>query len=189
TPEEFEMLLPFFKTAYDTYVAQIIEQTERKRAYGGGRKPALGGIENMLLFILFHKKVYPLQELIGFLFGMSQSQANEWIHKLTAVLKMALALLNHLPERDPRKPEKTLTEDGETDFAIDGTDRDIQRPNDNEKQKEFYSGEKKKHSDDEQEERELCVRDEVLFFQSAESCQCVSQPLPEVWPEASVFPT
>ncbi|MCP4106672.1 MAG: hypothetical protein GY749_14230 [Desulfobacteraceae bacterium] len=51
TPEEFEMLLPFFKTACDTYVAQIIEQTERKRAYGG-RKPALG---NTILQIVLLK--------------------------------------------------------------------------------------------------------------------------------------
>ncbi|MDM8524297.1 transposase family protein, partial [Desulfococcaceae bacterium HSG8] len=40
----------------------------------------------------------------------------------------------------------TLTEDGDAEFAIDGTDRDIQRPKDNEKQKEFYNGRKKKHS-------------------------------------------
>ena len=77
TPEEFEMLLPFFEAAYDAYVGQIIEQTERERAYGGGRKPTPDGIENMLLFILFYHKVYPLQEVIAFMFGMSQSQASQ----------------------------------------------------------------------------------------------------------------
>jgi hypothetical protein len=147
TPAEFEVLLPFFAAAYDDYLAEKIEkQKSRERVSGGGRKPALRTTGDMLLFILFYFKLYPLQVLTGFLFGMGQSQANEWIHKLSAVLKMTLNALNHLPERDPQELEKTLTEDGDTDFAIDGTDRGIQRPKDNEKQKEFYSGEKKKHS-------------------------------------------
>lgn len=145
-PSEFETLLPFFEAAYGMHAARNIKQTERERAYGGGRKPALKETENMLLFILFYFKLYPVQELAGFLFGMTQSQADDWIHRLSGVLKTALAEPGHLPERDPQNMEKTLTEDGDTEFAIDGTERDIQRPKDNEKQKEFYSGRKKRHT-------------------------------------------
>ena len=147
TLKEFEMLLPVFETAYDIYLAkEIEEQPPRERVYGGGRKPALEKAEDMLLFILFYLKLYPLQELAGFLFGMGQSQANVWIHRLAEVLKMTLAELKHLPERDPQKLEKSLTEDGESDFAIDGADRAIQRPKDDNRQKECYSGKKKRHT-------------------------------------------
>ena len=147
TPEEFEILLPFFDTAYDLYVSeQIGQQRDRQRACGGGRKPALKNTEDRLLFILFCFKLYPLQELIGFLSGMGQSQANVWIHRLSAVLKKTLGLINILPERDSEKLEQCLTEDGESDFSTDGTDRQIQRPKDSERQKKFYGGRKKTHA-------------------------------------------
>jgi Helix-turn-helix of DDE superfamily endonuclease len=41
---------------------------------------------------LYYIKVYPLQEILAFEFGMVQSTANEWIHLLSEVLKKALAL-------------------------------------------------------------------------------------------------
>ena len=43
---------------------------------------------------------------MGELFGISQSQANEWIHTLLPVLKQALDDLGYEPERDPKKFKK-----------------------------------------------------------------------------------
>jgi hypothetical protein len=43
-----------------------------------------------LLFILFYFRVYPTQELQGFLFNLSQPQACDWIHRLTPILNKAL---------------------------------------------------------------------------------------------------
>lgn len=40
---------------------------------------------------------------MGELFGLGQSQANEWIHTLLPMLKQALDDLGHEPERDPKK--------------------------------------------------------------------------------------
>src|SRR5262249_39820671 len=50
----------------------------------------LSSMADKLLFILFYFKIYPLQEVIALLFGMSQGRANEWIRKLSTVLKLAL---------------------------------------------------------------------------------------------------
>jgi hypothetical protein len=61
-----------------------------------------------LLFILFYCKVYPLHEVMAFLFDTSQGRVNEWIHHLSAVLQMALGNLHALPERDPKNLEQTL---------------------------------------------------------------------------------
>lgn len=91
-------------------------------------------------------KLYPLQAVIGFLFGMGQSQANEWIHKLSGVLKTALADIGHLPERIPENLKKILEDDGMVEVTIDATERRRQRPKDNEKQKLFFSGKKKTHT-------------------------------------------
>jgi hypothetical protein len=144
---EFEALLPVFEKAWDEQVANDIENRGgRQRGYGGGRNPVLDKTENKLLFILFYFKTYPLQIVIGFMFGMGQSQANEWVHRLSGVLKTATAEMDLLPERDPKKLEDILAGDGEDEIIIDGTDRRIQRPKDNEKQKEHYSGRKKTHT-------------------------------------------
>jgi hypothetical protein len=37
-----------------------------------------------------YQKSYPLQAIMGELFGMGQSQANAWIHELLPILKQAL---------------------------------------------------------------------------------------------------
>ena len=85
-PEEFAMLLiPFEKTWQDYVNRHYIHKKARKRRYGGGRKPHLVAIEDKLLFILFYFKVYPLQEVIARIFGMSQGRANEGIYQLTPI--------------------------------------------------------------------------------------------------------
>ena len=60
-------------------------------------------MEDKLLFILYYVKVYPLQAILAFEFGMVQSTANEWIHILSEVLKKALDHGGYLPERDPKR--------------------------------------------------------------------------------------
>jgi hypothetical protein len=52
-----------------------------------------------LLFIPSYLKHHPIQALQGQLFGMSQSNANKWIHLLHAVLNQALADQELLPAR------------------------------------------------------------------------------------------
>src|SRR5450432_1787422 len=56
--------------------------TERIRALGAGRKGQLESIRHKLLFILMYFKLYPLQEVMGLLFGFNQSEANRWVHRL-----------------------------------------------------------------------------------------------------------
>jgi len=144
---EFEKLLPHFAMAYHAYVYdQYVTKKSRKRRYGGGRKPRLAVMEDKLLFILFYFKVYPLQEVMAFLFDTSQGRVNEWIHQLSTVLKMALGKAQMLPERDPKNLAQTLALCVSVDFIIDGTERRTQRPTDSTEQQEKYSGKKKAHT-------------------------------------------
>lgn len=99
-----------------------------------------------LLFILYYFKAYPLQEILAFEFGMSQAQACEWIATLSPVLEQALSRLGQSPERDSAHLATKLTDEGETKLGIDGTERRIQRPRDQEKQAAHYSGKKKAHT-------------------------------------------
>ena len=144
TVEEFDDLQTIFKKCWQTDVEKRATAKARKRKVGGGRKPTLKSPENMLLFILLYFKIYPLQEVQGTLFGMSQGQANDWIQRLTPILQTALKEKALLPEREPATLEQVLAEYDLLEFTIDGTERRRQRPKDNVEQKEYYSG-KKKH--------------------------------------------
>ena len=145
---EFEELIPYFQKAWDEYVKQsYIDRPDRQRQFGGGNfESSITSIEDKQLFIMYYVKVYPLQEIIAFEFGMTQSTANTWIHVLTTVLKNALDIGKYLPERDPHKLETILKANPEDKYGIDGTERRIIRPTDNKIQKEFYSGKKKAHT-------------------------------------------
>ncbi|HEU0294801.1 MAG TPA: transposase family protein [Anaerolineales bacterium] len=150
TPEEFNLLLPAFERAYLKKYPGSKTKTgkARKRKVGAGRKGSLASIEQKLLFALVYQKSYPLQVVMGELFGIGQSQANEWIHDLLPILKQALDDLGFLPERDPQKFKQTEKDRKDAaDSIIDGTERRRQRPKKAEKQALHYSGKKKIHSD------------------------------------------
>ncbi len=150
TSDEFDLLLPAFERAYlrKHPASKTKTGTTRKRKAGAGRKGSLSSIEQKLLFALVYQKSYPLQSVMGELFGMGQPQANEWIHSLLPILKQALDDLGFAPERDPRKFKKQEQDRKDAaDSIIDGTERRRQRPKKVEKQALHYSGKKKIHSD------------------------------------------
>jgi len=144
---EFEELAEPFRAARAAQVRQTaLPAADRQRQPGGGRKPILRTIEDLLLFILYYFKCYPLQEILGAEFGLSQERACEWVHILSPVLKAALATLNVLPERDATRLAAKLRDSGETKCGIDGVERRIQRPRDAAEQVEYYSGKKRTHT-------------------------------------------
>jgi hypothetical protein len=150
TPKEFRTLLPAFEQAYQQVypTAQTMSGTPRKRQVGGGRKSVLDSSEQKLLFALVYVKTYPLQVLLGEAFGLSQAQANDWLHRLLPVLLRALDECRVLPERDPRQFAQQERRRGDPlDLTIDGTERRRQRPKNKEKQALHYSGKKKAHTD------------------------------------------
>lgn len=150
TVKEFEALLPAFAEAY--VASQSSEHTQsgkvRQRQAGGGRTARLWTNEDKLLFILVYQKTYPLQTFQGIQFGLSQTQANVWIHRLLPILNQALDCLGYTPERDPAAfPQSGATANTPPALVIDGTERRRQRPKTPEKQRENYSGKKKAHTD------------------------------------------
>lgn len=147
TVEEFDELLPAFERAWEADVEKRASCKARKRKVGGGRKPTLKSSADKLLFILVYFKTYPLQEVQGTLFGMSQGQANDWIQRLTPILHAALKTETALPEREPANLEQVLADYQLLEFALDGTQRRRQRPQAKGQQKEYYSGKKSPYAD------------------------------------------
>lgn len=101
TEQEFTALLPHFARALATYLQDrtIDGQPRTSRRYSSYDNCPLPTIADKQLFILTYLKQNPIQEVQGQLFGMSQSNANKWIHLLHAVLNQALADQDLLPAR------------------------------------------------------------------------------------------
>ncbi|MBK8534117.1 MAG: transposase [Candidatus Competibacteraceae bacterium] len=139
--DEFELLCLSFSQAWE-------EETQscQRDPSKGGRKPILTKHEDRLLFILFYLKTYPLQEVLAHLFGMSQGQAHFLIYQLSQILRETLKRMDHLPARTSEEMIRKLAEEEPQDFAIDGTERRIQRPKDPDRQKRFFSGKEGEHT-------------------------------------------
>ena len=102
TEPEFTALLPHFEHALAAYLQDrtIDGQPRTSRRYSTYDNCPLPTTADKQLFILTYLKQNPIQEVQGQLFGMSQSNANKWIHLLHSVLNQALAHQDLLPARN-----------------------------------------------------------------------------------------
>jgi len=141
TVSEFEALLPSFKDHWDEYYSRYTLKGKLRERISYGRKTGkLPMIGDKLLFILSYLKNNPLQEYHGATFGMTQPQCNDWIHLLSDILFKTLKSLGELPDRNSLRIEHVLA--GCKNILLDGTERPIQRPMYEDRQKSCYSGKK-----------------------------------------------
>jgi len=138
TLDEFNALLPSFEDAL-LESNQTLEGKERLNKPTRYKNSPFSSIAEQLFFILIYMKQYTTQTMLGQLFGISQPKANLWIHYLMPILLSALERMKVLPVRDMQE----FDEKEASLYAHDGSERIIQRPKNNEKQKEHYSGKKK----------------------------------------------
>jgi DDE superfamily endonuclease/Helix-turn-helix of DDE superfamily endonuclease len=139
TPDEFTDLLVAFTAAWNVYA-------QRTYVNSGGGKPKLPRLEDKLFFILYYYKVYPIQTVMGAVFGISQSQVSYWIGVLSPILRQSFDYTRCLPETRPQNVKDALEACDMRDFIIDGTERERQRPGDPREQKDHYSGKKKTYT-------------------------------------------
>ena len=91
TAPEFTALRPHVERALAAYLRDrtIDGQPRTSRRDSSYDHSPLPTMADKLLFILTYLKQNPIQEVQGQLFGMSQSNANKWIHVLHPVLNQA----------------------------------------------------------------------------------------------------
>ena len=141
----FKALESSFEEAYQQSLNKL--EKERKRQQGGGRKATLRTTLDKMLYILMYIKCYPTFDLMGVLFNFDRSCAHDWVHRLLPVLEAVLGKKQVLPERKINSIAEFLEKFPEVkEVIIDGTERSVQRPQDAEKQTEYYSGKKKRHT-------------------------------------------
>lgn len=101
TPDEFQILVPAFETAFQAHMAQwrLDGKPRTARRFTTYKNCPLPTPEDRLLFILVYLKTNPLQVAHGILFGLPQGKTNQWIHVLLPILRTAMRQLGDAPCR------------------------------------------------------------------------------------------
>jgi hypothetical protein len=149
--EEFLDLKEVFQKAVREMAWKKYESGKRKgnrqRMPGGGSKGSLNNTELKLFFILVYFKCYPTMDLMGLFFDVDRSCVKKRVDRFTPILEIALGKKKSLPKRKISTLEEFIQVFPETkDLFIDGTERPVQRPKNQKKQKKHYSGKKKRHT-------------------------------------------
>jgi len=123
---------------------QMVLSHLRVRKPGGGHQGILKTPLQKVLIVLVYCKSYSTYDDLGSRFGLSKSAAFDNVDRHFPRVRKALARLGVLPSRTFQNVEefKEIFEDIE-EIIIDVTERQCQRPQNQEQQKEVYSGKKK----------------------------------------------
>lgn len=141
---KFTTLAKDFESASLEIDRERVLNGEIKQVKQGGPKGYLDSPEKKLFFILFYLKTYPTFDVLGFHFGLSGGHAHAHVDKLMPVLGRVLSNLNLMPLRQPTdSPEFRQALEKYKHIAIDGVECPCVRPQDDNAQKEHYSGKKK----------------------------------------------
>ena len=134
TPAAFDRLLAGLTPRYEQAEARRKHRPGRKRRPGAGRKHALT-LADRLLMLLIYYRTYATHAFLGFLFGVDDSAVGRNINPLQPLL----AGIFRIPERRVKLDPEDIRE-----LFFDATERPTRRPERG--QREFYSGEKKRHT-------------------------------------------
>jgi hypothetical protein len=156
-PVVFQHLTGLAVTVFDELAAQVVPAVEaahrkklarpdRQRAIGGGDDFDLSTADQVLLTVVWLRQ-YPTNEVLGFLFGVSDSTASRARTRCLPLLERAGRDTMRMP--DPgvgrRKRLPTLLKDTPgLAVVIDSFEQRTQRPK--RRQRAYYSGKKKAHT-------------------------------------------
>jgi hypothetical protein len=144
---EFDSIYKEVESKYPEYEIKRLSKRKRKRNIGAGNHFKLQ-IRDRLLMLLVYYKLYITHTLSGFLFDLDQSNVYRDIEYMEPIVKSCIPLpqkLYNITRRLRTVEEVELYFPGFKAF-IDSTEQEIQRPKNKKKQKEYYSGKKKKHT-------------------------------------------
>lgn len=147
--EDFNKLLSPFEIIWqqkkDDISALRWKNKKRKQKPGSGKKPKLPSASTALCFVLYYLKQYPTFDAFGAQFNMTGSCANKLFHFHRQTLFESLDQLGVLPKdkfNSIKEFQKFVKANGIDQILIDATERLIERPKNEERQKASYSGKK-----------------------------------------------
>jgi hypothetical protein len=145
---EFDELLADVLPQYANQEQQRLERPDRQRAIGAGHPFELNVRDHILLTVVW-LRVYPTHEVLGYLFGVSDSTVSRLIKRVLPVLEAAGRDTMRMP--DPGKKQRRTLDDLVQDtpelvVVIDSFEQRVQRPRDRDEADGYYSGKKKQHT-------------------------------------------
>src|SRR5829696_6728967 len=156
-PSVFRHLTGLTVPAFDALAADVVpaveaahrkalDRPDRQRAIGAGGAFGLTTAEQVLLAVV-RLRQYPTQEVLGFLFGVSDSTALRAVRRCLPALERAGKDTMRMPDpgaaRRKRLPALLAGTPGLA-VVIDSFERRTQRPR--RRQRAYYSGKKKAHT-------------------------------------------
>jgi hypothetical protein len=147
TVAEFKQLYAKFEPAWMAAEQRRLQRAGRQRAIGGGSLYRLG-VEDQLLMVLVWLRIYPSTATLGYLFGVSQPTASRNSRRVLQVLKAVSMDEFEWPDPPQKGQGRGLLELQQAypdAFAIiDATEQPVERPQDREKEKQYFSGKRRR---------------------------------------------
>ncbi|HVF03256.1 MAG TPA: transposase family protein [Frankiaceae bacterium] len=127
---------------------QRLSRPDRRRAIGAGRRFELGPRDQVLLTVVWLRR-YPINAVLGYLFGAEETTALRTVRRVLPVLEAAGLDTMRLPDPGKgRRPdlEALLRETPALAVIVDTFEQRVQRPRDRAEADTYYSGKKKQHT-------------------------------------------
>ncbi len=164
--KKVEELEPAFAKALEDHEKQryekALEAGKVHRKPGGGRNSKLSTVNIKLCFILYYLRLYPTFDVLAEKFDLSRSNAHAWVQRLTPIMAKTLSGLGYMPAREFENIEDFKAAfEGLDEILIDVTEREHQRPKDDEMQQELYSGKQGNHT---QKNTVISSKEKVILF-------------------------
>ncbi len=144
--DQFIALVALAEQRHLTKQAEIEKIKVRIIASGGGRKPEISPKLGVCLCLVYLRQK-PIFEILGLLFDISKTKANDAFNYWVEILRDILpASQMEEVEGDSLKYQELRKTLCEYELIVDSAEQAIQRPTDYQEQKQHYSGKKKMHT-------------------------------------------
>ena len=144
--DQFLALVSLAEKRHIEKQAEIEKNKVRIIAFGGGRKPEISPKEGICLCLVYLRQK-PIFEILGLLFDISKTKANDAFNYWVDILREILpASQIEEVESDSQKYQQLQRMLSEYELIIDSAEQAIPRPVDYQEQKKYYSGQKKMHT-------------------------------------------
>jgi hypothetical protein len=145
TVDLFDQLVEAVLPVYWEAEAQRLNRPQRQRAMGAGHPFELGMHDHIPLTVIW-LRLYPIHEVLGYLFGVSDSTVSRLIERVLPILEQSGQDGMRLP--DPGKRRRRQLPDLLRDIPaltviVDSFEQRVQRPPNDDS---HYSGKKKQHT-------------------------------------------
>jgi hypothetical protein len=145
---EFTSLLDDMLPRFAEAEQARLQRPQRRRAIGGGRRADLAARDQILLALIWLRQ-YPTNEVLGFLFGISDSTVSRILSRLVPLLEASGKDTMRLPDpgRKHRKElSELLKETPELAVIVDSFEQRVQRCKNRKDADAHFSGKKKQHT-------------------------------------------